>query len=188
MFSEAHGNTRLARGLVTLSAYASVLLLTLTFCSSLMAAQSPQSDGSFTGFWVVLVILLICNSAVAWYAASQGYGFEWLLEQRWRKTYAGLGGSFMSERVRMTFNPTWLIGGSMFKERHQRKFPKLRGVEGTAESWTGLIYAFYGQTVDDYNNQAAAFALAFNVKYCSFERTPTGIIRIRCGPIQVPEA
>src|SRR5439155_683755 len=66
--------------------------------------------------------------------------------------------------------------------------PKLRAAHGTAESFTALIYIFYGQHVEDYNKQAAAFAHAFQVKTCSFERTDGTAIRIRCGSIQVPDA
>src|SRR5438552_6337695 len=66
-------------------------------------------------------------------------------------------------------------------------YPKLRQVHGTHESWTGLVIPFAGQYVDDYNQQANRFALAFNVRYVTFERTDTGLIRVRCGQMQVPE-
>src|SRR5205807_134230 len=55
-----------------------------------------------------------------------------------------------------------------------------------AEAWTAIIRPLYGQAVEDYTKNAPSFALAFNNKV-SFEKTDTGLIRIRCGQVQVPE-
>ena len=191
--TEARGNTRLARRLVYLAAYASVLLLAFTFCSSCVAAQQPQSDGSFSGFWLMLLLLIGCDSVVAWYAISQGFLFQWRLERRFQKTCAGLQGSFVGQGRAKFHTKVALDPVSSFTKGEWKRptiYPKLREVKGTAESWTALVYPFYGQSVEGYNKQSVvqAFAQAFNVKYCSFERTSTGILRIRCGPIQVPDA
>ncbi len=188
MFTQARGNTRLARGLVCIAAYASALLLVLTFCSTLMTTQPSQSGGSFTGFWTIVVLLLIGDSLVAWYAAKQGYFFEWRLERRFRKTCQGLGDDFVTIKRQAMMNPLWVLGGSLTRQRQSVVTPKLRSVNGTAESWSGLVYIFYGQHVETYNKNAASFAHAFGVKHCSFERTDGAAIRIRCGPIQVPDA
>src|SRR5256885_1871706 len=113
---QAQGNTRLARVLVRLSAYASALLLAFTFCSSLMTTQ-PQGGSSFGGFWTVAVLLLIGDSVVVWYAIKQGYGFEWQLERRFRKTCMGLGGDFVTVKSQAVSNPGWVFGGSLTTKR-----------------------------------------------------------------------
>src|SRR5947209_11895952 len=141
----------------------------------------------------MLLLLIGCVSVVAWYAISQGFLFQWRLERRFQKTCAGLQGSFVGQgrakfHTKVALDPVSSIAKGEWKR--PTIYPKLREVKGTAESWTALVYPFYGQSVEDYNKQSVvqAFAQAFNVKYCSFERTSTGILRIRCGPIQVPDA
>jgi hypothetical protein len=190
MFYQAQGNTRIARLLVKLAAYASALLLAFTFCSSF---ATTQNGGSFGGFWTMVVILAVGDSLVAWYAISTGFVFEWLLERRFQKTCAGLGGSFVGQgrakfHTKVALDPVSSFTKGEWKRR--TIYPKLREVKGTAESWTGLVYPFYGQSVEDYNKQSVvqAFAQAFNVKTCSFERTDGVAIRIRCGTLQVPSA
>ncbi|HVB22278.1 MAG TPA: FtsK/SpoIIIE domain-containing protein [Ktedonobacteraceae bacterium] len=50
-----------------------------------------------------------------------------------------------------------------------------------------MIRPFAGQTVADYTNEAEAFALAFDVPFVTCEAAGSGRIRMRCGPVQVPE-
>jgi DNA segregation ATPase FtsK/SpoIIIE, S-DNA-T family len=169
---QAQGNTKQARLLLRVAGFvdASVLVTSLCFMFS-----APVST-----FWF-LVVLALVNVPLVWYAVSQGVVFEWFVERTFKEVCAGLG--FNGEAISWKYG---LIGAL----RGDRKIvqPNLRCVRGNGQAWTGIISQFPGQTVETYQAEAESYALAFNVPFCSFERTPMGDIRIRCGPVQVPEA
>jgi len=178
----AYGNTRLARLLVRLCAVGNVLAFFL-MCEASSAVSGPGAAG-----WLLFGAGMVVGNAVTGiYALQQGLVFEWLRERQWKAVCAGLGSNFVGERTRRIANPFWALGGSLTREYAQKTFPKLREVRGNRESWTGVVIPFAGQKVDDYNDHIEAFALSFNVPYVSFEKTGTGVIRIRCGPVQVPD-
>lgn len=65
-------------------------------------------------------------------------------------------------------------------------YPKLRNVQGSSDSWTGVIYPLYGQNVDDFTRNATRIALAYRLPYIGFDITENGLIRIRAGQMPVP--
>ena len=177
--NQAYGNTRLARGLVR---FAGVFNLAALF----MLCPTAQAGAGAVVLMVLLAVLV--DGAIGAYATSQGYWFEWLMERKWEAVSQGIG--FVGEG-RLQFKPRVALDpiSSFQKGKWERKtiYPKLRDVRGTRDSWTGIVYPFAGQNVDDYNQQANRFALAFNVRYVTFERTDTGLLLVRCGQMQVPE-
>src|SRR5437764_3637624 len=108
MFSQAYGNTRLARKLVWAALYVSGTVLFMASCA--LCAHTGNL------LWLVL-LMLAGDVGVAWYAIKQGYGFEWLLERRFRKTCLGLRGDFVSVKIQAAGNPFWVFGGSLTTQR-----------------------------------------------------------------------
>jgi hypothetical protein len=98
----------------------------------------------------------------------------------------GIG--FVGEKTKLAGNPFWVFGGPLVRQSEKKIYPKLREVHGTRDSWTGIVTPFAGQTVEDYNKQADAFALAFHVPFVHFDIAENGLIRVRCGAVQVPAA
>jgi hypothetical protein len=177
--NQAYGNTKMARRLVWVAAFCNVAGFVL-WC--------PLTSKSAGAMVLMLLLGLVANSAVGIYAVHEGLIFEWLLERRWKAVCQGIG--FVGEgrlqfKPRVAFDPI-----SSFQKGHwerKRIYPKLREIYGKRGSWTGVITPFAGQDVDDYNQQANRFALAFNVRHVTFERTDTGLIQVHCGQMPVPE-
>jgi FtsK/SpoIIIE family len=173
--NQAYGNTRLARGLLWVCAFLDVGSLFPIFCTA-------SSAGSGTGIGVWMVLLLVANIGVGVYATAQGVIFELLMERAFKRVCGGLGFTGTADRWKVGLGtPTRVRGG-------KTTYPLLREVRGTSESWVGLIRPFAGQTVADYIAEAEAFALAYDVPFVTFEAAGSGRIRMRCGPVQVPEA
>ena len=178
--NQAYGNTRLARGLVR---FAGVFNLAALF----MLCPTAQAGAGAVVLMVLLAVLV--DGAIGAYATSQGYWFEWLMERKWKAVCQGIG--FVGEG-RLQFKPRVALDpiSSFQKGKWERQtiYPKLRDVHGTRDSWTGTVYPFAGQTLEQYNANAPAYALAFNAKFCGYDRTPDGLLRIRVGDVPVPGA
>lgn len=171
----AYGNTRLARGLVRFALIISGVVLLAASCT--LCSQTASL------LWLVLLVLA-ADSGVAVYAAKQGLFFERKLERIWKATCGGIvGGKFRGEARSYRFG---LVGAFLLGDT-KTIYPKLREVHGTYEAWTGVVTPFAGQTIEEFNEHTKAFALAFNVRFVSFELTDTGLVQVRCGPVQVPE-
>jgi hypothetical protein len=177
--NSAYGNTRLARRLVWVAAVCNVAGFVL-WCP-----LASQSSGALV---LMLLLGLVANSAVGAFAVRSGLAFEWLQIRRWKAVCRGIG--FVGEgrlqfKTRLAFDPL----SSIQKGHWERKtiYPKLREIYGKRDSWTGIVTPFAGQNVDDYNQEASRFAMAFNARFISFERTDEGLIRLSCGQMQVPE-
>jgi len=168
----AYGNTRLARRLVRLALYISGMVLFLSLCA--LCAQTANL------LWLV-VLMLATDIGVAVYVIKQGVLFEWRLERTWKAVCGGIGFKGVAR--------SYMFGlyGAFVRGDTKTIYPKLREVCGDREAWTALVYPFAGQKVEEYNKHTDAFTLAFNVPFVSFEPTGTGIIKVRCGPVQVPE-
>lgn len=175
----AQGNTRLARRLVRFASVFDAVMLFLLICGAYSSAEGA--------FWWTL-LLLGTNGAIAYYAYSQGLFFELMLERRWKAVCVGLGGNFAGGRIQPVANPLWIFGGSLMHTYEQKIVPKLREVHGTYDSWNGVVTPFAGQTVEEYNKKAPAFAQAFHVPYVTFTIAENGLLRIRAGQSLVPEA
>lgn len=171
--NSAYGNTRLARRLVQLALYISGLVFLMALCA--LCAQTGNL------LWLVM-LMLAGDVGVAVYAIKQGLPFEWSLERIWKGVCGGIG--FVGEARSYKFG----LYGAYVRGDTKTLYPKLREVYGTRESWTGIVTFFDGQTIDEYNKHADAFALAYQVPFCSFELADNGLILMRCGPVQVPEA
>jgi S-DNA-T family DNA segregation ATPase FtsK/SpoIIIE len=179
--NEAKGNTGLARGVMWSVLALDGFMLLFTMCTGTTNNNGIESS--------LLLFLAVITGLAAWYAIQAGLFFELRLEYRWKKTCAGLGGNFVGEgRPRLQPGLSYDFYGSAKKTKvvRDKKYPKLRQVRGNREAWTAVIRPFYGQTLDDYTKNAPSFALAFNNKV-SFDKTDTGLIRIRCGQLQVPD-
>jgi S-DNA-T family DNA segregation ATPase FtsK/SpoIIIE len=170
--NSAYGNTRLARRLVRVALIVSGLVLFTALCA--LCAQAGNL------LWLV-VLVLAGDIGVAWYAIKQGLLFEWRLERTWKAVCCGIDFSGKARSYHKGLKGAYIDGDT------KTIYPKLREVRGDRESWTALVYPFAGQTVEEYNKHTTAFTLAFNVPFVVFEPTGTGIIRMRCGPVQVPD-
>ena len=165
------GNTRLARRLLWIAGYMDALTL-FTLC----CAAASHGAGIL---WIMLLPLGFTVFALA-YAYSQGLWFELGKERVWKRTCIGIG--FKSEG-RSYRNGLY---GAYVKGETKIITPLLREVHGTHDSWTGLVTFFDGQTIEQYNAHADAYALAFQVPHCSFDVAESGLIRIRAGKVPVP--
>jgi hypothetical protein len=121
------------------------------------------------------VVYLLFAAVVAVYAIRQGVIFELLLERTWRHTCQGIGFHGLARSSR---------GGVKGYLEGDMKviYPKLREVRGNREAWSAIITPFAGQTVEEYNEHADAFALVYDVPFVSFENAGGALIRMRCGP------
>jgi len=180
----AYGNTRLARFLVRLCAVGNVLAFFL-MCEASSAVSGPGTAG-----WLLFGAgLVVGNVVTGIYALQQGLVFEWLRERQWAAVCKGIGGNFVGVgRAKFQPNPLWAVGGSAGKVVRQVKYPKLRDIRGTRDSFTGIVYPFAGQNVDDYIQMADRFALSFKVPCVVFDLDEHGLIRIRAGQVPVPVA
>lgn len=173
-------NTRFARLLVRVAVVCNVVGLVL-WC--------PLATSSAGAMTLMLLLALVANGAVAAYAISNGLVFELLIENKFKKVCRGLGGNFVG-LGRAQFKTVVALDpiSSFQKGKWERKpiYPKLREVTGNWDSFTGIVHPFFGQNVDDYNQQADRFALAFHVPYVSFEISEHGLIRIRAGRVHIP--
>ena len=174
--NQAYGNTRLARGLMMACVIGDATLVLLAMCDS----AQPQGGGWVGGAFVAAALATLAASV---YAATQGLVFELLLERRWQAVCGGLGGDFVGVRLvpGLGFAFTWRLKAKPI-------YPKLRSVHGDRMGWTATVTPFAGQNVNDYNERADRFALAFNVPFCTFEIAKNGLISIRAGQMQVPAA
>jgi len=181
--NEARGNTGLARVV-----WRSALVLdgaapVLTPC----AAAATNSGGSIL---LLLLLMAVITSLAFWYVIQTGLWFEWRVERIWKAVCAGLGGNFEGEinDYRASVREGLRSRGKYNVETQKKvAYPKLRQVHGNAQAFTAYITPFGGQTVEDYNKKADAFAFAFQVSWVSFEAAPNGLILMRCGEMQVPE-
>ena len=121
-----------------------------------------------SGIWAIMLLPLGLGLFSLVYATSQGYWFERRCERVWKKTCCGLEG-FKGTARSYRFG---LVGAFILGDT-KTIYPKLREVHGTHEAWTGIVTPFAGQTIEEYNEQkhTRAFALSFNVRFVSFERT-----------------
>jgi hypothetical protein len=167
------GNTRLARLLLRIAGIANVLLF-FTLCCEATANGAAGVMALMLlplSFWVVALL----------YATREALWFEMGKDRVFRRVCLGIG--FKSEA------PSWKFG-LMGRLRGDTKIitPQLRDVFGTHDNWSGTVRFFDGQTLDQYNKNAPAFAMAFQVPFCQFDLHESGLIAIRAGRTQVPEA
>ena len=181
--NETKGNTGLARGVMWSVLALDGFVVFFTLCTGTF------NNGG--GAASLLLFLAVITGLAAWYAIQAGLLFELRLEYRWKKTCAGLGGSFVGEgRARLQPGVSFDLYGSVKKTKvvRDKKYPKLRQVSGNREAWTAIIRPFYGQNVDDYNKQADRFAMAFHVPFVTFDLAENGLISVRAGQIPIPAA
>src|SRR6266568_1424533 len=181
--NETYGNAGRARNLLRAVLALDGFVLFVALCAA------TNNNGGLA--WLLLLALAGITGLALRYATKQGYWFVRRIEKTWEHTCAGLSGSFVGEGN--DYLKSALDGvrsGGKYYVATQTKviYPQLKNIRGSWQSWTAEVRFFDGQTLDDYNQQAQAFAMAFNVKYASFELADSGLIIMRCGPVQVPEA
>jgi DNA segregation ATPase FtsK/SpoIIIE, S-DNA-T family len=170
--NQAYGNTHLGRWLLRIVSIVDALVLFVSCCST--------AAGLANLVWLVVVLALF-NAVIGVYAISQGVIFEFRLERIWKGVCSGVGfeGEARSYRNGLV--------GAYGKGETKTIYPRLRNVRGNREGWTGIVLPFMGQTIDDYNKEAKAFAQAYHVPFVSFDITENGLFRIRAGRVPVPE-
>ena len=172
---QAYGNTRVARRLLWVAGIVDAWVLFAACCAA--------ASGLANLAWLVGVLVVV-NAAVLWYAYNEGAIFELLLERTWKAVCGGIG--FVGEKAVLAGNPFWVFRGPLVRQSEKKIYPKLRDVRGDRQGWTGIVTPFAGQTIEDYSQQADAFALAFHVPFVHFDLAENGLIRVRCGAVQVP--
>ncbi len=172
------GNTLLARYLLKVAGVLDIVML-CPLCS-----MTNTGSG-----WVWLIFILVAiNGCIGFYAVSQGIVFELGRERVWKAVCGGLGENFAGTRKVFYSNPLWVFGGPLLRPHEERRYPKLRNVYGTLDSWTGIVTPFAGQTVQNYSDHAESFALAFHVPFVTFGLAENGLISIRAGHVPILDA
>ena len=175
-------NTRLARGLVWFAGFVNVVLL-LMLCA---VASNPA------GTALVIVSALVVDAAVAVYALSNGLLYEIMVVHKWKKTCQGLGGNFVGQGRAYYQTKVRLNYLDAFRDSEWKRktiYPKLRDVQRKSDgSWTGVITPLYGQNIDDFIANGSRFKESYRVSTVQFERAERGLIAIRAGNVQVPQA
>src|SRR5260221_7532844 len=179
--NQAYGNTRLARGLVWLAAFVNVALLFMLCSLASMGAA----------WMLALLLMLLVDGPVALYAYNQGLFFEWRVKRTFQPVCAGLGGNFVGEKNDYLASArAGMQSRGQYYVATQKKvaYPELKNIRGNGEAWTAEVRFFDGQTIDDYNKHADAFALAFSVPFVTFDLAENGLISVRAGSVPVPAA
>jgi hypothetical protein len=164
----------------------------LFFNLAIMLALCPMagSDGG-GGIAMTLLLALLVDVPIAVYVFSQELPFVWRCEHTFNKVCRGLGGNFEYEAFSLGNSVRRGIesrGKYYVGNQTKTVYPTLRSVSGTREAWTGLVKPNPGQTVDDFNENASAFSLAFQVEFMAFEVAQKGLIAIRAGRVPIPAA
>lgn len=179
---QAYGNTALARLLWWVMLWLDGILLFGVVCAA-------SASNNVVGPVFILCILALTGFSSI-YALRRGLFFEWKLVRRWEAVCAGLGGNFQGEGIsigRSILEGVRSCGAYHVESQKKTIYPRLRQVHGTYEGWTAIITPLAGQKLADYNKHAEAFSLAYDVPYVTFEEAGNSLIRMRCGPVQVPE-
>ncbi len=174
-------NAQLARRLVTFALFFNGALVLTALCE--MAVTGAQ------GLGMTLLLAFVVDAPVAVYAFSQDVPFVWGCQHTFNKVCRGLGGNFKYEgfslgnsiREGLKAKPGQYVGNQT-----KAVYPTLLSVTGSREAWTGLVKPNPGQTVDNFNANASAFSLAFQVEFMAFEVAQKGLIAIRAGRVTIP--
>lgn len=165
----AQGNTHMARRLLWIATVIDCILLAMMLC-----VGAGGGDISW-----MLIFGGIVSVSVGFYAHRQGLFFELRKEHVWKGVCYGIG--FTDTKT------VWVPGVGTPRRKEGTAYPLLRDVEGTHESWTGTVIPLAGQTVEEFNKHAAAFAQAFYVPFVTFDLYNFGSIRIRAGEAPIPQ-
>ncbi len=181
---EATGNTDFAR-----SVWWSVVVVDVVVLFASFIMLSNNAGGCLAP---LLVMTMGALTVVAWrYKARHGGKFADRVERTWQSVCAGLGGNFAGEEADY-LQSAWkgfTSGGRRVETQTKVAYPKLENIRGNAQAWTAEVRFWHGQTLDDYNKHAQAFAIAFRVPFVTFERDEeSGLIRIRAGALPMPQA
>ena len=150
------GNTRRARLLLRIAGITNALMFFLICC---------EAAAFNSGIGLVMLLPLGFGLVFTVDASSQGLWFEMKMERIWKAVCGGLDFSGEARSYRFGLIGAFVLGDT------KTIYPKLREVHGTYEAWTGIVTPFAGQTIEEYNEHTKAFALAFTVRFVSFERT-----------------
>jgi hypothetical protein len=164
----------------------------LFFNLAIMLALCPMAGSAGGGgIAMTLLLALLVDVPVAVYAFSQELPFVWQCEHTFHKVCRGLGGNFEYEAFSLGNSVRRGIesrGKYYVGNQTKTVYPTLRSVSGSREAWTGLVKPNPGQTVDNFNDHAAAFALTYQVDFVAFEVVQNGLIAIRAGRVPIPVA
>lgn len=139
-------------------------------------------------------LLILCMAGITGlalrYATKQGLWFVRRVERTWAQVCSGLGGNFVGEKndYLASVREGFASKGRYVETQKKVAYPELKNIRGNWKAWTAEVRFFDGQTIDDYNKNAPAFALAYNVPFCTFDLDEeSGLIRVRAGRVPVPE-
>src|SRR6266568_8543317 len=181
--NETYGKAGRARNLLRAALAVDGFVLFIALCAA------TNNNGGLA--WLLLLSLAVLTVLALRYATKQGYWFVRRIERTWKQVCAGLGGNFVGEgNDYLASVREGVRSGGRYYVATQTKvvYPQLKNVRGHDQAWTAEVRFFDGQTIEEYNKHADAFALAFQVPYVAFELADDGLILMRCGPVQVPEA
>jgi hypothetical protein len=168
------GNTRLARRLLRIAGIMNALAW-LPICR-------VASVGNHAGVFAVILLPLVFGLFALVYATSQNLWFEIGKERTFKAVCKHLGfAGEANDYVASVRKGIQAPKGTYVPTQKKVVYPDLREVWGTHERWVGVVHQLPGMTVEDFNDNAAAFALSFNAKFCGFDKQPNGWLRVMVG-------
>jgi hypothetical protein len=173
--NETNGNAGLARNVLRAALAVDGLMLFFALCASV-----NHNGGSAT---LLMLFLAALTGLALWYATKAGVWFVMRLEGTWQAVCSRIGFDGIG------LEPLWKHGlkGRYIDKRTEVIYPKLINVRGDWNAWTAEVRFIQGQTLDEYNECADSFALAFGVPVVTFDVAESGLIRIRAGEVPIPE-
>jgi len=182
--NETYGKAGRARNLLRAALAVDGFVLFIALCAA------TNNNGGLA--WLLLLSLAGMTGTALWYATKQGYWFVRRIERTWKQVCAGLGGNFVGEgNDYLASMREGVRSGGKYYVATQTKviYPQLKNIRGNDQAWTAEVRFFDGQTIEEYNAHAAAYALSYSVPWVGFDLDEeSGLIRIRAGQIQVPVA
>jgi len=174
--NEANGKAGLARNVLRAVLALDGFMLFFALC----AAVNHNGGGAT----FLMLFLAGLTGWAMWYATKAGLWFVMRLEGRFKAVCSRIGFDGVG------LEPLWKHGlkGRYIDKRTEVIYPKLINVRGDWNAWTAEVRFIEGQTIDEYNENAKAFALAFGVPFVNFDVAESGYIRIRAGEAPVPPA
>jgi len=153
----------------------------------MLCATSANNGG---GIVLLLLAMAVITGPALWYATQQGLWFVRKVEKTWAHTCAGLSGNFVGEKndYLASVREGLRSRGEYVPTQKKEAYPELKNIRGNWEVWTAEVRFWEGQTIDNYNAHAGAFALAFHQPHVAFDLAENGLIRIRAGNLPLPPA
>src|SRR5437660_808009 len=142
--NETYGNAGLARNLLRAALAVDGFMLFFALCAAV------NNNGG--GATVLMLFLAGLTGAALWYATKEGLWFVWRLERVWKHVCGHIGFSGEARSFKRGCKGAYIDGDT------KTIYPQLKTVRGNWQAWAAEVRFFDGQTLDDYNQHAQAFA------------------------------